>query len=83
VVEDINNKDLIIQKAINQIWDILNLVEVDGKEKIPLEVKSFFEKYYDDNVDYKKIEPGLPLKDQKLDEYTVDILTYLSNRYLS
>jgi len=34
-------------------------------------------------VDYKKIEPGLPLKDQKLDEYTVDILTYLSNRYLS
>ena len=72
MVEDINNKDLIIQKAINQMWDILNLLEVDGKEKIPLEVKIFFEKYYDDNIDYNKINSDISLKEQNLDE-KVDI----------
>lgn len=81
-MEGINSKDLIIQKAINQIWDILNFLEVDGKEKIPLEVKKFFEKYYDGNIDYNKINPDIPLKEQNLDDYTIQILTYLVTRYL-
>jgi len=82
VVEDINNKDIKIQKAINQINDILELLDDDGQNKIPLSVKKFFENYYDPNIKYNKIQAGVPLKEQNVYEYTIGILTYVVTKYI-
>lgn len=79
VAEDIN-KQLNMQKSINQIVDILELLEDNGK--IPQNVKEFFMNYYDENVEYKKIEPNIPLREQETEEYTDAILTHLTNKYL-
>jgi len=82
VEEDIRSKELDIQKAINQMADILELLENEGKNKIPSQVKKFFETYYDDSIEYEKIKLGVPLKNQNIYEYTDEILTYIANKYL-
>ena len=79
---DINFQYIDIQRAVNQVADILNLLEFDGKNKIPMKVKKFFSNYYDSSVEYDKIESGVPLKDQNICEFALKILTYITNRYL-
>lgn len=71
-----------IQKSINQIRDIIELLETDIKLKLPEKVKNFFIRQYDGNVEYLKIQSSKPLKNQKMEKYTAEIVTYLFDKYL-
>lgn len=71
-----------IQKSINQVRDIIGLLEIDIKFKLPEKVKEFFYHQYDENIEYLTIQPEKPLKNQKMERYTAEIITYLFDKYL-
>jgi len=82
VGEDINGEYINIQKAINQVVDILNFLEDKGKNRIPVKVIEFFINNYDEDVEYDKIQANIPLKDQSVYKHTAEILTYITNKYI-
>ncbi len=76
------NIKLDIQKSINQVRDMIELCEEDIKIKIPEKVKVFFIRQYDENVDYLKLQVEKPLKEQQMERYTPEIITYIVNKYV-
>lgn len=79
---DIKTQGVNIQKSINQMVDIIKLLDKNERNKIPQNVQDFFINNYSADVDYNKIQAGIPLKEQKMEEYTVQVLTYITDKYL-
>ena len=71
-----------IQKSINQVRDIIELLEANVKIKLPKKVNDFFTHQYDEKVEYLKLQTGKPLKSQKMEKYTAEIITDLFDKYI-
>lgn len=66
--------------AYSEIYEILNLMEDEDKEKVPQELRDFFEE--ERMKEYKpKIRTDIPLTEQNLRRETVVILTILIINY--
>ncbi len=71
-----------MQKSINQINDILNLLDDAASEKVPESIKKFFNIHYDETIEYIKIKPGVSLIEQQMEKYTAPILTHIVDKYI-
>lgn len=66
--------------AYSEIYEILNLMEDEDKERVPQEVRDFFEEQR--MKEYKpKIRTDIPLTEQNLKRETVVLLTILVINY--
>lgn len=66
--------------AYSEIYEILNLMEDEDKERVPQEVRNFFEEQR--MKEYKpKIRTDIPLTEQNLKRETVVLLTILVINY--
>ena len=66
--------------AYSEIYEILNLMEDEDKERVPQEVRDFFEEQR--MKEYKpKIRTDIPLTEQNLKRETVVLLTILIINY--
>ena len=66
--------------AYSEIYEILNLMEDEDKERVPQEVRNFFEEQR--MKEYKpKIRTDMPLTEQNLRRETVVLLTILVINY--
>ena len=66
--------------AYSEIYEILNLMEDEDKERVPQEVRNFFEEQR--MKEYKpKIRTDIPLTEQNLRRETVVLLTILVINY--
>ena len=66
--------------AYSEIYEILNLMEEEDKERVPQEVRDFFEEQR--MKEYKpKIRTDIPLTEQNLKRETVVLLTILVINY--
>lgn len=71
-----------IQKSINQVRDIIDLLDYDIKINLPYNVKEFFTCQYDESVEYLRINCDEPLKKQAMEKYTPEIMSYLMDKYI-
>ena len=66
--------------SYSEIYEILNLMEDEDKERVPKEVRDFFEEHR--IKEYKpKIRTDIPLTEQNLRRETIVILTILIINY--
>ncbi len=71
-----------IQKSINQVRDIIDLLDDDIKINLPDNVENFFVHQYDGKVEYLRINRDEPLKKQAMEKYTPEIISYLMDKYI-
>lgn len=67
-------------EACTEINEIFKFINKEELEKIPVEIKEFFENNIDEKYNFK-IESNKPLDEQKIKKETKDILVYLYTYY--
>ncbi len=68
------------EQAYNEVLVVLNNMETKYKEKIPKKLINFFKENCAENYNFR-INPEIPLKDQKLSRKTLKILAILDLNY--
>lgn len=74
-----NNKNN-INKAYAEVYEIINLLGAEYRDKIPAKVIDFLQNNKDDNY-IVILDPEIPLEDQCLLKDTINILALIKNDY--
>lgn len=69
-----------VRQAYSEIDEFLELISNEQKNKIPKKLRNFFREEKDANY-IKKINPQIPIKNQKLKEETLAIIALLNLQY--
>lgn len=77
----VNIKNKQMMKALVEVKEILLKMDDDDFNKIPLEILDYIEANKDNSYIWK-YEENLGFEEQKLSEYTLEILTYLCMEYI-
>ena len=69
------------RQAYSEVNEIINLLDKDDRQKIPLKLRKYFER--EREKDYKKsINLDIPIKEQNLKRETIAIVTMLNLKYI-
>jgi len=69
------------RQAYSEVNEIINLLDKDDRQKIPLKLRKYFER--EREKEYKKsINLDIPIKEQNLKRETIAIVTMLNLKYI-
>lgn len=68
------------RQAYSEIDELLNIISVENKNKVPEYLRELFNKEKDENY-IKGINPNIPIKDQALKQETLAIIAWLNLEY--
>lgn len=69
------------KQAYSEVNEIINLLDKNDRDKIPLKLRKYFEEERDKEYN-KSIDLSLPIKNQDLKRETIAIITMLNLKYI-